>query len=478
MGVLIFMTRNVLSELDIITSEIIDVGYRYLSDGSQKAYGKLTRETYMKVINYVRGGSWTDNDTARFVVQNFHIGQANLAEAYNQMFPSKSPKADSTIRTQFQKVNRYLQNVFPTTLVESFTNEDEEKLKALSSLIDALYLNDQRIESSLGEQLISLLQGIPLGYRKYKVEECLKELETLKKLSCSHAGDLIGACDQNKLAYTYHVLTRPSVIKGELNEARLSFIKAFVGMDVHYTTSFEERGSLHTESVTTSEALPTESVTTSEAPTIGVEGSVTYERESLSHKGSTSEFAIGGYECINPIDIIKDYAEGGVVNEDDFINPEVTDCIRSIITQNGIMEQLSRFTKDEVAYALSVIGKGDLEFIDAFEEGRTVRYDNRLGSVTLMEGVKAQIENCIESVVTPSDQVPASVLLTIADYTPSVMKERLSSIKAEDLACAYEKLCDENHQLVSMIHKMSGQALADYEAERLALKKWYIQQNY
>lgn len=423
------MTRNVLSELNIITAEIIDVGFRDMPDGSRKAYSQLTRETYEKVINYVRGGSWTDNDTAKFVVQNFHVGQSNLADAYSQMFPSKSPKADSTIRTQFQKVNKYLQNVFPTALVETFTNEDEERLGSLSTLIDALLMNDRRIESSLGEQLISLLQCLPLGSKRYDVSECKHELETLKKLSCSHAEDLIGSCDTSKLAYAYHILTRPSVIKGELNEARLSFIKAFVNTEVNYSTV----------------SVP------------------------------TSDMSIGEYECINPIDIIKDYAEGGVVNDDDFINPEVTDCIRSIITQNGVLEQLSRFTKDEVAYALSVIGKGDLDFIDAFEEGRTVGTDNRVGSTSLLEGVKSHIENCIESVTTPSEHVPASVLMTIADYTPSVMKERFSSIKAEDLACAYEKLCVDNPQLLATIHKMSGDALAKFESERLALKKEFIQ---
>lgn len=419
------MTRNVLGELDIITSEIVDVGYRRLPTGMNKSYDYFTQEVYSKLMSYVRGGSWTENDTARFVAQNFHIGQSNLSEVWSQMFPTKPPKAESTIRTQYQKVNRYLQNVLPVNLVDIFITEDEDGLASLSELVDALILNDQRVESKLGEQLISSLQEIPLGARRYTAEDCENEIKTIKKLSLAQCSDLLKTCDSAKLAYTYHILTRPSVVKGELNKSRLEFIKAFVNTKVDY------------------EQKP----------------------------------VIGGYACANPIEVIRQYSEGGTVNKDGVINPNVVDCIRSIITQKGILEQLSHFTKDEVAYALNMLETGDKDFYMAFEEGRDRSSENKIGGITFLDGVTDCIDACTELADGDAQYISANTLMTLLDYTPKVMNKRLSALDKSELDLLCRKLEAEDKQVLTALNSLSGEDIDAFVQERLSAKKKYIDEH-
>ena len=147
------------------------------------------------------------------------------------MYPDKPEKADSTFRVNYQNINNYLRNVFPVNLIEMFVTDDKIALESLSRLIDSLYLNDKRIETQLGSQLCYSLSKLVLPAKKYDVDECLTELQVLRTLSVSNSMDILSTCDENKLAYVYHVLTRPSVIKGKLNETRLSFVKQMVSMD-------------------------------------------------------------------------------------------------------------------------------------------------------------------------------------------------------------------------------------------------------
>lgn len=225
------MKANILADIENLLDEFFDTASEASSSVSKQRHEKYTTEVLEKLVEYIRNCSWSDNETMKFVARNFTVSQTYLPELWCQMYPDKPEKADSTFRVNYQNINNYLRNVFPVNLIEMFVTDDKIALESLSRLIDSLYLNDKRIETQLGSQLCYSLSKLVLPAKKYEVDECLTELQVLRTLSVSNSMDILSTCDENKLAYVYHVLTRPSVIKGKLNETRLSFVKQMVSMD-------------------------------------------------------------------------------------------------------------------------------------------------------------------------------------------------------------------------------------------------------
>lgn len=411
------MSRNVLSELDILTNEVVDVGYRDFS-GEKRPYSSVVQRVFSKLLGYVRGGSWTDNDTAKFVAQNFHVGQSNLSEAWSRMYPSKQPKADATMRTQYQKINKYLSNVLPVNLVDIFINEDSDGLLELSSLIDALYLNDDRIESKLGEQLISELQSLPLTSKKYSVSECMDEVGIIKKLSMFNCKELLSKCDIGKLAYTYFVLTRPSVLKGELNKPRLDFIKAFSSLDV---------------------------------PDVQVESVTDVRNMDMISEDVDSN-------CFSTLGFVSDYVKDVEVPEDTIVNPEVIKYLHSVTTQSGIMKGLSKFKKEDVAYVLQ-----DETYMEMISTGLPEKDSSLVGEYKFLPNVREDVETYIEG-VSPSDEVSVYAVQLMNDYLTSTFEKRLKSLSREEVARVYEDMvCGDENNTVKLLDLLGGIDYAQYE---------------
>lgn len=225
------MKANVLADIENLLDTFYDTAHETEFGDSERSHEKYTYEVLQKLVEYIRNATWSDNETLKFVARNFTVSQTNLPELWCQMFPDKPEKADSTFRVNYQNINNYLRNVLPVNLVEMFVNDDKASLESLSRLIDSLYINDKRIETQLGSQLCYALSRLTLPSKKFDVGECLNELQVLRTLSVSNSIDILDTCDEAKLAYVYYVLTRPSVIKGKLNETRLNFVKHMVNMD-------------------------------------------------------------------------------------------------------------------------------------------------------------------------------------------------------------------------------------------------------
>lgn len=218
------MSKNILADLNSLSVEMLDGDGHSLHEGSTVA-------VFEKLIGYVRNCTWSDNDTVRFICRNFNISQSDMPGLWSMMYPDKAEKADSTFRVQYHNINKYLGNIFPNNLYDIFIGDKQDELSSLSSLIDALYFNDKRIEPELGAQLCYTLSQLDLTGKKYGVDECKTELEIIRLLSMQRNTALLEKCDKSKLAYVYWVLTRPSVTKGVLNQTRLSFIKAMTDMN-------------------------------------------------------------------------------------------------------------------------------------------------------------------------------------------------------------------------------------------------------
>lgn len=221
------MQKNILAELSTLLDDLNFSGSGSYWEGADNEALKV----FERLVKYVRLCTWSDNDTTKFVACNFTHEQNSMPELWHSMYPTKPEKAQSTFRTQYQAINKYLEHVLPQNLTKLFAERNEVELKLLSEKIDSLYMNDTNIDAQLGGQLCCLLSKLDLSYKKFSVSECMQELRAMRLLSVARNIEMLETCDEHKLAYCYHVMTRPPVVAGKLNTRRLEFIQAMLSMD-------------------------------------------------------------------------------------------------------------------------------------------------------------------------------------------------------------------------------------------------------
>lgn len=406
------MARNVLADIDVLFVEIVDVGFKKIGTDIKVPYKEETKRVFSKLLSYIRGGSWIDNETAKFVAQNFMLGQSNLADAWHSRYPSKPEKADSTMRTQWQKVNNYLSNVLPNDIVDIFVTENMERINDIDVIIDTLHFNDQRVESILGEQLVYELQCLQIPSKKYSVSDCSHEIEVMKRLSSKTYQELLATCDKSKLAYAFHSMTRPSSTKGDINRIRLEFIKAFAEC---------------TEEVKSNDIFPT----------------------------------------------LRGYIGDTEPLEDSVVNPDILYDLHSYFTSDGILSNFSKYDKKDLAYILRELDNGNEVFLEALRNGRP-NSDKSSLKYRLLEGVQGLVEDMIED-VEPSSKISPVAVQVLSDYILDSVKNRLGSLKPEELARVYKDMIDsDSTKTDALIEKFISKGVSEYENERLALKKDYV----
>lgn len=221
------MARNILKEMELLIDEIINKGFKTSEQIGSVMYKDFTKETLEKLLRYIQKCTWSNVDTVKFIAQNFMVGQSNLASVWSSMYPSRKPRTSPTMRNQYQNINHYLEAVLPEDLTEIFLLEKVDRLQELSLTIDSLYINDQRIELALGEQLICDLQDLPRTVKTFEVDECTYEISVLKQLSLLNRRNLLETCDKEKLAYIHQTVIRNPMLKGKINLHRFDFVRAF-----------------------------------------------------------------------------------------------------------------------------------------------------------------------------------------------------------------------------------------------------------
>ena len=231
------MAKNILSVVENLTVELLDNNVGVCTSKAETIHEEFTISVFEKLVDYIRSCSWSDNDTTKFVARNFTVAQSDLPFLWASMFPDRPLKADSTFRVQYQNINRYLATVFPSNLYDIFLNDEREALESINLTLDSLKLNDRRIEDELGSQLCFTLSSLPLTGKKFTMEECKYELSLMNKLSIENNIRELSNCDEAKLAYVYWVLTRPSVVNGNINKTRLDFIHGMLSSNSPIKTS-------------------------------------------------------------------------------------------------------------------------------------------------------------------------------------------------------------------------------------------------
>lgn len=209
------MTNNFFKLLSKLEYEYID---RYSSLSSSDV------ETIKDLISYVESAKWTKSDVTELYCKNWRKTYPELRLIFEEEgFKSRS---EVTIRSQISELSRNLCEMFGDCqsiadafkaasgkYVEGMTKEDGKKF------ISKLGLKLRMLQGYVDEPFTKKL-GVRLfdfdidcvTENKYKISECIKELELLKTLSNKSIKALCDEVDADKMAYLLQELNKPLLL--------------------------------------------------------------------------------------------------------------------------------------------------------------------------------------------------------------------------------------------------------------------------
>lgn len=440
---LVIMARSVISELISLKERLIEEGVYTDLDGTQKEYSDYTKGVFLRLVDYVRSGSFMSAKTQKFVCRNFSAPQKDLPRLWSVTYPEEAPRAASTFRIQVQEVNKALATMIPRDLPEVFAGELIDRIREYERLIDMYKLGDLRIEDEWGKFLTGMLNTIPSTYNKYTIEECSAELAFIKRASEAELIRSFDACDKKKLAFLYDQITSPSYVGGELNDFRTKLIKAYIEVQTDGVVEINSEGN---------------DTSTSD---IGV---------------STDVNTLVGGDNINGVstkvvDTLRRYVGSKSYTKDTLINPEIIMAI-SRLSLERFAKMLKSFPKDEVAYVIDLLVSGDKDTLDMYNRFVGETATTSIGDFVFLPDFITKVQELTDD-IKPSDKVSPAVVQVLSDYLVDSCMERLECLNPDELKRAYEDLKsgDTESVTVRLLEKFSSADMIDYETSRLGIKK-------
>lgn len=437
------MARSVISELISLKERLIEDGVYTDLDGNQREYSDYTKGVFLRLVDYVRGGSFMSAKTQKFVCRNFSAPQKDLPRLWSVAYPEEASRAASTFRIQVQEVNRALATIIPRDLPEVFASELIDRIREYEHLIDMYKLGDLRIEDEWGKFLTDMLNTIPSTFNKYTIEECSAELAFIKRASETELMRSFDACDKKKLAFLYDQITSPSYINGELNDFRTKLIQAYIDVQ---TDCVVETG--------------TTDRNTSDVDTVVSDGMDTLVGGDNVNGVSTKV-----------VEALRKYVGNKGYTKDTLINPEIIMAI-SRLSLKRFAEMLKSFPKDEVAYVIDLLVSGDSDTLDMYNRFVNETATTSVGDYVFLPDFITKVQE-LTGDVEPSEKISPAVAQVLSDYLVDSCMERLECLNPDELKRAYEDLKsgDTSSVTLRLLEKFSSADMIDYETGRLGIKK-------
>lgn len=439
--------KNFINDLNLCFVELIDNGTHLGDNGEVVPYSTRSKKLLLRLVDYVKQGSWLgNNDTAKFVVKNFTVRQTDLAELWNALYPQDT-KSAATFRSSAQLVNKQLYAIFEHDLIVTFTDEREEYLNDIETTLENIQYASIRIEPKIGANTLDILSKLPTTYKNYSIDDCALELLTIAKLSQEHTNAMLEKCNADKLSFVYSTLTKPSFFKGEFNHFRMEMINAYM----EYFNGIQKGQDLL---MGRQEGVVSESKPIEVAETDSDVSDVSDDELSFVFDKSDSVTTDTSQSESNDFLIAKEYIEGVVPNEDDFVNPDVIKLLASL-SPSYKKKQLSAFTKEEVAYAVKLLEEGDEVATSLYNKELEKPIDmNFIGDYVFLPSVAEELINYSKGVESTGDVKPI-VVNVIMDYMIDNFRRRLECLNKVDVATALAELVKDGSKTNLLIEKLS-----------------------
>lgn len=427
------MKRNIIYELAELHEELIDKGYYLNSSGETIMYTDDCKSVFLRLVDFVRKGSFVTSATQKFVCQNYLVRQADLESLWDLKHNDGSTRKATTFRLSSQKVNEVLSKLLPDDYYNAFMENRVERIKELDTYIKVLESSCEHIDERFGATLNERLMSLPSTYKHYTVEECTRELSVLYRMSEFALEEELSACDTDKLAYIYDIIRRPAFSGGKVNQLRLDFIEGYFGMG-GVKSADRETSTIKEEHSPVKEHTETKTV---------LSGSV--------------------------VRVMKEYIGGESADDDTMLNPDIIALLASVSVER-FKSALNSFLKSEVDYVLKLFLDGDEDILSAYRKYIETGDMDSVGEYYFLSGVVPKLRELTDG-VEPSGKSSPYITQVLADYLLNNFRERAEALSAEDLKQALIELETDDSETSALLDKFSGADVMKYEQERLAMKR-------
>ena len=178
-----------------------------------------------KLVSLIESGKLYKTEIGKFLCKNFRKSPEQLLKKWNSEYEYE--KNPNTLRCQISNTSKQLTAIFGAKFDRVYYEKKDEDISQISNLVDALWYG---VDSDFDELYISEVRDILLSDTVatiYKAEDCLAELEVLKKLTRSNIHELLSGVDINKLIFLRSVMIKPLIGSraGDINYPKLELLR-------------------------------------------------------------------------------------------------------------------------------------------------------------------------------------------------------------------------------------------------------------
>lgn len=207
--------RSFFSKLRAVESGII----------GNEDYSTDIQNNLQKLIHIIESGKLYKSEIGKFLCVNFRKSPEQLLKLWNSKHEYE--KNPNTLRSQISNSSKQLTSIFGSDFDKAFYEKKEKEICRISDLVKALW-NGVDIDFDdmyIGEVRDMLLSDKVSLY--YRVDDCIEELNILKKLTKANINEILNCVDINKLIFLRSILIKPLIGSraGDINYRKIEILK-------------------------------------------------------------------------------------------------------------------------------------------------------------------------------------------------------------------------------------------------------------
>ena len=195
-------------------------------------YDENIKNQLQMLVYLIESGKLYRTEIGKFLCKNFRKSPEQLLEKWNSSHEHK--KSPNTLRCQISNASKQVTSIFGAEFDKAYYEKNEEAIKQISDLVDALWCGD--LDLDFDDLYISEVRDALVSetvVTTYKVEDCLAEIEVLKRLKRTNIQELLDGVDKNKLIFLRSVMIKPLIGSraGDINYPKLELLRLLNGVN-------------------------------------------------------------------------------------------------------------------------------------------------------------------------------------------------------------------------------------------------------
>lgn len=209
--------RNFFKDLVVCEKELD----RFTNETNLSDVEMLTRDTFLRLVDFVQSGVFTHSKASKFISQNFRLSLNDLVVLWKTEFGKE--KSVNTIRGQVSTTSQELYKLFGVQFSEELINCEPKRVADILNSFEVSCLTFKDIFSDeLNTQVAEMYCT-----EDFSIEDLAAEISVLSKFKKENIKGYLSNLSSSKLAYIKKALDKPIVVDHEVNANKVALLSIF-----------------------------------------------------------------------------------------------------------------------------------------------------------------------------------------------------------------------------------------------------------